>query len=163
MRADYINPVLHSVMNTLTQITHHEPCPGKVKIKRHELAQGAVTGLVNVQINDQVGSLALSFSRNLILSIASEMSHHAQRHIDNSVLNLAGRLTYMACSGAQHYMEDKSAVFMLTNPQVFQGFRKRVHHNAGNHKLMVQFETPAGICFSEFSFSRLQEEFEIQH
>lgn len=163
MRAEYINPMLLSVMDTLTQITHHEPCPGKLKVKKHELAQGAVTGLINLQINDQIGSLALSFSRDLILNIASEVTHTPHRHIDNTVLNLAGRLTYMACRGAQQYMADKNAVIMLTNPQVFQGFRKRVHHAVNDTKLMVQFETPAGICFSEFCFSRLRDEFEIRH
>lgn len=162
MQAEYINPVLHSVMETLGRITHHRPCPGRVKLKKHELAQGAVTGMVSLQINDQKGSLALSFSRDLILNIASEITHHAQRTIDGTVLNLAGRLTYMACSGAKEYMLDQDATFMLTTPQVFQGFKHRVHHPMNDPKFMMQFETPCGICFSEFSFSRLHEEYRVR-
>ncbi|WP_086481378.1 chemotaxis protein CheX [Oceanospirillum sanctuarii] len=157
MRADYINPVLYSVMETLNRITHHKPHPGRIKLKKHELAQGAVTGLVNMQINNHVGSLALSFSRDLILHIASELSHHQVRHIDNTVLNVAGRLTYLVCSEARQYMQDKEAHFMLTAPQVFQGFRQRIHHASHDPKLMMQFETPAGICFSEFSIAGLGE------
>lgn len=163
MRADYINPVLHSVMETLAGITHHDPCPGRVKLKKHELAPGVVTGLVNLQINDQKGSLALSFSRDLILNIASEITHHVQRRIDGTVLNLAGRLTYMACNGARQHFNDPEAVFMLTTPQVFQGFRHRVHHPLNDPKFMMQFETPCGICFSEFSFSQLQDEYQLRY
>ena len=155
MRADYINPVLYSVMETLNRITHHKSHPGRVKLKKHELAQGAVTGLVNLQINNHVGSLALSFSRDLILYIASELSHHPVRQIDSSVLNIAGRLTYLACSGARQYLPGKDTHFLLTNPQVFQGFRQRIHHVSHDPKLMLQFETPAGICFSEFSIEGL--------
>lgn len=157
MRADYINPVLFSVMEMLNRITHHKPHPGRIKLKKHELAQGAVTGLVNIQINNYVGSLALSFSRDLILHIASEFHHHPVRHIDNAVLNAAGRLTYLACSEARQYMDDKDAYFMLTAPQVFQGFRQRIHHASQDPKLMMQFETPAGICFSEFSLAGVGE------
>jgi len=157
MRADYINPVLFSVMETLTQITHHEPHPGKVKLKKHELSQGVVTGLVNLQIDHHIGSLALSFSRDLILYLATELSHQSIRRIDNTALNIAGRLTYLACNGARQYLPNKDAHFMLTNPQVFQGFRQRIHHAGHEPKLMLQFETPAGICFSEFSIAGLGE------
>lgn len=153
MRADYINPVFMSVMETLNRITHHKPHPGRVKLKKHELAQGAVTALVNLQIDNHIGSLALSFSRDLILHIASELSHHPVRRIDNSALSAAGRLTYLACSEARQYMPDKDVHFMLTAPQVFQGFRQRIHHASHDPKLMLQFETPAGICFSEFSIA----------
>lgn len=157
MRADYINPVLFSVMNTLNRITHSKPHPGRIKLKKHELAQGAVTALINLQVDSQLGSLALSFSRDLILHIASEISHRPVSKIDNMVLNVAGRLTYLVCNEARQYMPDKNISYLLTSPQVYQGFRQRIHHANHDPKLMMQFETPAGICFSEFSFSGLGE------
>lgn len=157
MRAEYVNPVMYSVMETLAKTTRHKPHLGKVKLKKHALAQGAVTGLVNLQIGNAVGSLALSFSRELILSIASEVTNKPVRRIDNSVLNVAGRLTYQAGQGARQYLPNKDAHFMLTNPQVFQGPRQRIRHAGEGPKLMLPFETPMGICFSEFSITHLHE------
>lgn len=157
MRADYINPILHSIMDTLTRITHCVPCPGKIKVKKHELSQGIVTGLVNLQINEEFGSIALSFSQDLILNIASEQQHQVQYKIDHSMLNMAGRITHMACQGAREYLSQHSDIFMLSNPKVFLGFRQKIHHCCHQPKLMVQFETPAGICFSEFSFAQMGE------
>lgn len=157
MRADYINPILRSIMNTLAQVTHCAPCPGKAKVKKHELSQGVVTGLVNVQINEAFGSIALSFSQDLILNIASEQQHQIQNRIDHSILNMAGRITHMACQGAKDYLDQHSDIFMLSNPKVFLGFRQKIHHCHPQPKLMMQFETASGICFSEFSFAQMGE------
>lgn len=153
MRADYINPLLISVMDTLTQITQERPHAGKVKLKKHDFAQGEVTGLVKFKIENQMASMALSFSQELILDLASRMSQKRIRQIDHTVLDVAGRLTYLACSGARQHLHDQDIEFLLTNPQVFEGFRQRIQHVSEERKLTLPLETPAGICFSEISIA----------
>ena len=72
MNVEFINPFLESIVNVLSTMAQLEAKPGRPMIKKDDVAQGDVTGLIGMTGEQARGSLAVSFSEQAILEISKQ-------------------------------------------------------------------------------------------
>ena len=68
-----INPVLETMINVLSTMANLRPDVGKPSLKKDEIARGEVTGIMNMVSPQVRASLAITFTKPVILDIVQRM------------------------------------------------------------------------------------------
>ena len=134
MNAKFINPVLQSMVNTLSTMAQLNPTPGKPSLKNDNKPLGAVTGVIS------------------ILDINKRMLHVEKTEIDPLVEDLTGELANIVIGGAKKIFEDQGYKFGLTLPSVASGPEHTVDHPYDGPKIVLPFTVETGEFFVEICF-----------
>ena len=152
MDAKYINPILDAMINVLKTMAKLDPKPGKPKLKKNNTAKGDVTGIMTM-VSDQVkGSLAITFTKPVILDIAKRMLNQEFTEINDVVTDLTGELTNMVTGGAKATFDQQGYNFNMSQPTVVSGENHTVEHKSDGPTIILPFTTEAGSFFIEASF-----------
>ena len=73
MNVEFINPFLNSMSNVLATMATLEVTARTVELKNDDLPPGDVTGIISMSSPETRGTLAISFSKPVILDIVKRM------------------------------------------------------------------------------------------
>lgn len=146
MNVNFINPVLASMLNVLSTMAHIVPEVGTPKKKdKYEIVHGKnITGVMSMVGRKGNASIALTFSEDAILRIASEMFHSEISMIDGMVIDLVGELANMVLGGAKSELEKGGYFFQLSLPTIILGCDYLVAHKTDAPIIMLPFTIPEG-------------------
>ena len=151
MNVDFINPFLSSMTNVLVTMASLSPKVNGPKIKADNLPPGDITGIITMSSPKAIGTLALSFTKEVILHIATNMLDDKFTEIDDEVADLVGELTNMVTGGAKSLLESKGYDFDMTTPTVIRGQGQKVSHGEGT-VIVIPFNTDVGDFYVEVCF-----------
>jgi chemotaxis protein CheX len=151
MKAEMINPFLEATVSVLKTMASINPVPGKPYIKKGTTATGDVSGIVGIT-GDTEGSICITFSRECILLIISQMLGESQLEINDVVKDAVGELTNMISGDSRRRLEEMGHHFLGAIPSVISGRGHEIRHITKGPILSIPFNTPAGsftveVCF----------------
>jgi chemotaxis protein CheX len=152
MDVKYINPVLHAMLNVLGTMAGLEAKAGKPQIKQDNRASGDVTGILSMKGRDISGSIAISFSRPVILTLVNKMLHMEFDEINDMVCDLAGEIANMVTGGAKANFEQLGYGIDMSLPTVIKGQGTVVEHKHDTPVVILPFTTEAGEFVVEMCF-----------
>lgn len=163
MEAQFINPVIASVLNILKMMAQLEPTTGAIaKKKPDEIVKGRnITGLMTMvgkrEVIKSVGkraaaSIAITFSEAAILHIAKKMLPGEITRIDGMVIDLAGEIANMILGSAKTDLETKGFIFQMSLPTIIMGEDYLIAHRIKSPIIKVPFSMPEGDFFVEVGY-----------
>ncbi len=154
MRAEFINPFLHAMVNVLRTMCQLQPQVGKPVLKEDNIARGVVTGFIDLMGEQTSGSLAITFSESVALDLVERMLGERPTKIDDTVRDLVGEITNMVSGGAKKILSEKGYDFYLSQPVTFVGQGHKILHSVYGPKIYLPFHVESGdfvveVCFQE--------------
>ncbi|MES9871756.1 MAG: chemotaxis protein CheX [Candidatus Sedimenticola sp. 20ELBAFRAG] len=156
MRAEFINPFLHSIVDVLSTMARMDVTPGAPRLKNGNIAKGDVTGLIGLAGNRAKGSLAITFTEPVILEVTARMLGEEIFHINETVTDCVGEITNIVTGGAKRSLSENGYDFDLAIPGVVAGKDHIISHGPTGKTILMPFETASGeffveICFAEYT------------
>jgi chemotaxis protein CheX len=142
---------MSKVLATMATLDIHQQNLG---LKKDKVPPGDVTGIINMQSNKTKGTLAISFSEQVILQIAQRMLGEPFTSINKDIADLVGEITNIVCGGAKQLLEQKGFSFDLARPTVIVGKAQEVCHTAKAPVIVIPFTTEAGDFYVEVCFTK---------
>ena len=146
MDVNYINPFLNGTLEVLDKMAFVEAVSGKPYTKTDSTACGDVSGIIGITGN-AIGSLAISFTEQCILSIAGNMLGETYKDICRDVFDTVGELTNMISGVARTYMEREGLIVYAAIPTVVYGKNHVVMHILKSPSIVIPFSTQYGQFF----------------
>ncbi|UTA49326.1 chemotaxis protein CheX [Simiduia sp. 21SJ11W-1] len=141
---------LHQVLFTMAQV---DTSPGKRGIKKNTKALGIVTGIIALDSKNIKGSMAVSFSQELIGEIFANMLGEKHTQIDAQVCDLVGELTNMITGAAKPALFEMGIDLSLTRPTTVSGLNHQVLHPVQGPVMIQQVNTGLGFAALEVCFA----------
>lgn len=154
LNAEIINPFLNSMANVLVTMATLEPKAGTVALKDEDIAFGDVSGVIGMNGSNFRGSMAITFSKAVILEIAARMLGEKVRKIDSTVTDLVGEITNMVTGGAKNLLSERGYDIGMATPVVVTGERHRITHQAHGPRIVIPFSLECGLFFVEVCFEK---------
>jgi chemotaxis protein CheX len=101
MNVEFVNPFLESLLNVLRTMAMMEATPGAPEVKKNDIANGDVTGLIGMAGDQAKGTLAITFTEPVIFEITRRMLGEEVTNIDETVTDMVGEITNMVTGGAR--------------------------------------------------------------
>ncbi|NLH47788.1 MAG: chemotaxis protein CheX [Myxococcales bacterium] len=155
MNVEFVNPFLSAILNVLSTMAMTEAKAGKPFIKSSNMASGEVTGMIGLAGNQVRGSLAINFSREAILHIASQMLGESFTEIDDTVKDVVGEITNMVTGGAKKSLAEQGYRFEMAIPTTITGKSHTITHKTHGPIIVVPFtidgtgEFYVEVCFED--------------
>ena len=137
-----------SVMSSMAGL---ETKPGSPIIKRQDLENSAVVGIMNFAISGVIGfagqgrgSLALSFSRSCALGLTNALFGDEKNEIDKEVEDTIGEFTNMICGDARRRMAEHGVKMEAGLPTIVSGDGHHLNHLSCGITFVIPFESPHG-------------------
>lgn len=154
MRADFINPFLHAMVNVLRTMGNYQPQVGK-PIKKDDndnIARGVVSGFIDLMGEQTAGSMAISFPKEVALDLVAKILGDKISEVDDTAKDLVGELTNMVSGGAKKILSEKGFHFYLSQPVTFDGVNHKILHSVQGPKIIIPFHIESGhfvveVCF----------------
>ena len=143
MDVRYVNPFLEGTMSVLKTMAFIEPKPGKPYLKKNNMAQGDISGIIGLT-GDIRGSLALSFSENCIVKIVSNMLGEEIKSMNGDIKDAVGEITNMVSGVARKKLEELNLTISAAIPTVVAGKNHSILHVLGGPSVIIPFETKDG-------------------
>lgn len=154
MNVEFFNPFLNSMSNVLATMATLDIKPQKLAVKNDAIPKGDVTGIISMNSPNSKGVLSISFSENVILSIAHRMLGEPITELNKEVIDLVGEITNMVCGNAKRILETKGYDFDLASPEVITGKSQVTKYADGVPVVVIPFTTDVGEFHVEVCFSR---------
>ncbi|MBM4333033.1 MAG: chemotaxis protein CheX [Deltaproteobacteria bacterium] len=151
MKAEFINPFLEATIYVLKTMASLEPVAEKPFLKKGASASGDVSGIVGIT-GEAEGSLCITFSRECILFIISQMLGEEQQEINEEVKDAVGELTNMISGDSRRRLQEIGYTFQGAIPTVVSGRGHEVKHISKGPILSIPFTTKAGSFIVEVCF-----------
>ncbi len=155
MNVEFINPFISSLLNVLATMAQTELKPGKPKIKKSEVAQGDVSGLIGMVGPQTKGSLSITFDGELALTIMERMLGERPDAVNEEVTDMVGEITNMVAGGAKNLLGDKGYEFDMATPIVVSGKDHTITHKCEGPKIIMPFSSEQGSAHIEVCFDKL--------
>lgn len=143
MDVRFVNPFLEGTVSVLKTMAFIEPRPGKPYIKKNNLAQGDISGIIGLT-GAVKGSLALSFSEHCIVRIVSNMLGEEIKSLNGDIKDAVGEITNMVSGVARKKLEEMDLTLTAAIPTVVAGKNHSILHVLGGPSLIIPFETDHG-------------------
>jgi chemotaxis protein CheX len=143
MEVKYINPFLEGTISVLKTMAFIEPRPGKPYLKKNNLAQGDISGVIGFA-GEIKGSLALSFTEQCIIKILSNMLGEDIKSMNGEIKDAVGEITNMVSGVARKKLEEMDLVLSAAIPTVACGQNHSITHVLGGPSIIIPFDTDCG-------------------
>ncbi|MBY4677135.1 chemotaxis protein CheX [Marinobacterium arenosum] len=153
MKAELINPFLLAMDNVLSTMAGMECTPGKARLKNTTSTKGQVTGIIGMTGSRVKGSVAISFTTSVILSITERILGEKQSTINSTVIDMVGELTNMVTGGAKKQLSEIGYEFNMSTPVIVSAPIHKIEHASNAPTIVVTFATESGNFFIETNFS----------
>ena len=120
MKAEFINPFLEATISVLKTMAFLEAIPGKPSMKKVNSSVGDVSGIVGIT-GEAEGSLCITFSKECILFIISQMLGAQLKDINEEVKDAVGELTNMISGDSRRRLQEVGYTFQGAIPSVISG------------------------------------------
>lgn len=150
MQVEYINPFLASLRNTFQTMLGCETQRGTVALKSDRRPPFEVSGVIGLS-GKAVGTVVLSFSKEVAVKAASTMLMTELTEINDDVLDAVGELTNMVAGAAKAELEDYQLQVSL--PNVITGKGHEVHFPSEVTPIAIPFDTDWGPLSLEVGFA----------
>jgi chemotaxis protein CheX len=137
-----------SVLSTMAQVT---PVAGKPYVKKNNVAQGDVSGLVGVT-GDKTGSVSISFTKVCAITIVKNMLGDDIQDLLQDVKDAVGEITNMISGQARAGLAEMGIVLQGSTPTVIMGDNHSISHVTNAPIMAIPFSTPNGDFTIEFCF-----------
>ncbi len=152
MRVEYINPFIASLKHTFRTMLGCEAQRGQLSVKNCRHAHHPISGVIGLT-GKAVGTVVVSFSREVALRAASTLLMTEATEVDEDVLDAVGELTNMVAGGAKAQLEEFE--LMVSLPNVVTGDNHEIHFPSNVTPLCIHFQTPWGPLSLEVGFAPL--------
>jgi len=152
MKVEFINAILQSTANVLSTMADVQIKSERPVRENAFKAKGDVTGCIELRSPQANGTLAISFSRPLILDIFARVLEEDAKEVNEEVVNLVGEITNMVSGGAKRSLEDQGYDFAMTLPSVICGAGKDIVRTDGKG-VIVPLHAEKGEMYIEVCFS----------
>ena len=147
-----INPVLETMVNVLSTMANVRPHVGKPSLKQDEIARGEVSGIMSMVSPQVRASLAISFTKPVILDIVRRMLGEDIHEIDDTARDLTGEMANMVVGGAKNLFAVQGYDFNMSTPQILSGKDHTIHHQFPGTTILLPFTAESGQFFVEICF-----------
>ncbi len=153
LEAKVINPFLEAAANVLQTMAMIQATPGKPFLKKSGEARGEVTGVIGIT-GDHQGSLSISFTKQCIASVISNLFGSEVNEINDEVCDAVGEITNMISGDARRRLEAHDIMLQGGTPTVVAGKNHSITHIHDGPYLAVPFTTPSGEFTVEIAFNK---------
>jgi chemotaxis protein CheX len=153
MEVRLINPFLFAAMHVLKTMAEIEAKPGKPFLKDEDPGIGDVSAIIGITGAAQ-GSMALIFSEECIMGIASNLMGENFTEVTHEVRDAVGELTNMICGDARRRLAEDGFVLQAGIPSIVEGKGHSIMQVADGPRLAVPFATSYGTFRVEVAFSK---------
>ncbi len=143
MDVRFINPFIDATTDVLTTMAGIAPKAGKPYLKKNELANGDVSGIIGLT-GGASGSMALSFSEKAIVRIVSNMLGEEIAEINSDINDAVGEITNMISGSARKKLESMGLSITAAIPTVVAGKNHSVRHVLGGPSIIIPFQIEEG-------------------
>ncbi|SEL58019.1 chemotaxis protein CheX [Colwellia chukchiensis] len=154
MNVEFINPFLSSMLNVMSTMAQMELTPEKPRLKKNEVAQGDVSGLIGMVSEQTKGSLSITFEGKLALATMKNMVGEGPDEINEEITDLVGEITNMVTGGAKRMLSEKGFEFDMATPMVVSGTKHTITHKADGPIVIIPLASKFGKAYIEFSFDK---------
>ena len=152
MNVGFVNPFLDALVNVLktmanVEVTYSAPC-----IKADNVAKGDVTGLIGLAGERTSGSIAITFTEEVVLYIASNMLGEKMTELNDEISDMVGEITNMVSGGGRKVLAEQGYKFNMAIPTTIAGKNHTISHKARGTIVLITFKTTAGQFYVEICF-----------
>lgn len=151
MDVELAKPFIKAATDVLATMAFITPKAGKPFVKKNNVAQGDVTGLVGIT-GDGVGSVSISFARPLAVAIVKNMLGDEVEDILQDVKDAVGEIVNMVSGQARAGLVQQGYTFQGSTPTVIMGDNHTISHVARSPIMAIPFSTDHGDFTIEFCF-----------
>lgn len=155
MDVKLINPFLSATLNVLETMAFVKAEPGKPYLKKENIAQGDVSGVVGLT-GGASGTVSVTFDEACILNIVSSMFGEEMKELNPDISDAVGELTNMISGQARQQIEKIGRTIHGAIPTVITGKNHKLISMTKGPKIAIPFKTAAGsfiveVCLDEKS------------
>jgi len=143
IKADHINPFIHSTLDALETMAFTKAQIGKPFLKTDEDPRCDISGSIGLT-GEAAGSVTVDFGRELACQIVSRMLGEPHSEIDATVRDGVGEIANMIAGGAKGEMQAKNLNFNIALPTVTLGRDLSHSHPPNVTCVVVPFTTDIG-------------------
>jgi len=141
--AKLINPFVNATTNVLETMAFVRPVAGKPFLKKNDVAQGDVTGVIGIT-GAKNGTVAVTFDQGAILKIVSNMFNEEMKEVNAEIADAVGELTNMISGQARRELEKIGKIFNAAIPSVITGKQHSIIHYTNGPKIAIPFSINEG-------------------
>jgi len=151
MNVEFMNPFLSATIGVLKTMAFTEVQAGKPFVKKDKISCGDVSGIVGIT-GPPNGSMSLTFSKDCILDIVSNMLGEKFHEVNDDIRDAVGELSNMISGTARNALGNKGYAFKTSIPTVVSGPGHEIRHMCKAPTIAIPFKTAAGPFVVEISF-----------
>ncbi len=151
MDVELAKPFIKAITDVLTTMAFITPTAGTPFIKKNNVAQGDVTGLVGIT-GDGVGSVSISFDKSLAIAIVKNMLGDEVEDLLHDVKDAVGEIVNMVSGQARAGLVKHGLTFQGSTPIVIMGDNHSISHMASSPIMAIPFSAEQGNFTIEFCF-----------
>ncbi|MCK5341289.1 MAG: chemotaxis protein CheX [Desulfobulbaceae bacterium] len=145
MKAEFINPFLHSAKNVLETMAQTPVNAKKPMLKKDKVTYGEVTGIIGMASAKVAGCMVISFEEKCILQIVANMlMEEPKENVDDEIIDAVGELTNMICGGAKAQLGKLGNKFDLATPTMVVGKGVEISYHSEAPTILIPFDTETG-------------------
>jgi chemotaxis protein CheX len=144
---NFINPLVGAVVNTLQSMASVELKRGTPFVRKpnDKSPSGVdITGLVAMNSDRFLGSLAISFEETAVLHVYEKMLGQAQKTISDDVKDCVAEISNIIFGHAKKDLNEAGHTIFPAIPSIVTGKNHEIRHNVQGTCLVIPFETSAG-------------------
>lgn len=153
VESKFIPPVLDTLVSVFNTMLQFQPEVGEANLKQDHTSRGVVTGLMTMESKEVQGSLAITFSEQVIFDLAKRMLNLELNEVDEIARDLAGEMTNIIVGGAKCALEEEGYHFDMSLPKVLEGEKHEIEHQSDGQTILIPLSIDSGEFFLELNFS----------
>ena len=157
MKVEYINPFIIATKKVLSTMAFMESKPGRPGLKEegNVKAMGDISAVIELT-GESKGSIAISFTKDCILSVAQQMFGQEYADIDEEIVDMVGEIVNMVSGEARRELAKLGFHFSAGIPVTFKGPGHDIPHFVQARVILIPFETKSGKYYIEAAFDAKQ-------
>lgn len=140
MDAQYINPFVVALVNSLETMLNITPERGTPYLKKEGQTQGDISAIIGFAGPNVTGSVALSLPTPVALKFYSLMMGEKVYRITNDVQDVVGELANIVAGGAKTELSAQNITFNISIPTVVVGPGHTIGHKGDIPVMVIPFE-----------------------
>lgn len=144
MDVQLIKPVVETLINVFSTMADVRPDVGKPSLKKDEIARGDVTGIMSMVSPQLRASVAITFTKPVIINLVRRMLGEEIRDINDTACDLTGELTNMVVGGAKNLFASQGYDFDMSTPSILIGKGHLVHHPFSGETILLLLTADSG-------------------
>jgi len=152
-----INSFIVATASIFKSYLGSNPTVGKPTLKRHDVAAGYVSGLIDFSGIGVRGSMAISLQKGLLPQFQAKILPGSPI-TDESMIDLTGELSNQICGAVKINLAKIGLKVMIGLPKVVIGKDHRIIHIVKNPTLVMEVKHGQDSCTVEFCMMKTEDE-----